>query len=341
MTAADVLPGDVIVDNTILKSAICSTQVAMHHVLGLSTSEAGKELTAGSAAHEALAWWLCRQPVDKCLERFDEVYKEWSGENVPADDRLAWRPLRRILANWFAKHPLEKWQFVVKPEEVEVPMVAELGVIVDDTRVRERVQPKGQQAGETGSLVMVALLDAVGKMRTGGRWSIDHKTTGNTGDWFKDDQETSSQFTGQMWLARKLGIRLSGVYINAVHFKAIPGSDRRCSTHGTTYKECGLGHLEHTLFPVTRTEAEIDAWEVTARKLAAKFIRIRERVKTAEDVRELPMEGRFARMCSRCSFKDWCRQGRPAGAVRSFVKQQWNPLDHAQRHVDSLAGVRE
>lgn len=331
----EIRPSDVIVDNTILSSFICSTRGAMHHVLGLKTTQEAATLRSGQAVHEGLAWWLCTGgDVEAALDRYDEVYREWSKANLPADDRLAWAPIRSILAYWFKKNPYDKWKFVVKAEEVEVPLVATLG-FADGTRVRTLPHEK-----DNPRVVMVALLDAIGKMRTGGRWSIDHKTTGKHYEAFEKEQEDSSQFTGQMWLAKQNGMVLSGVYINRIHTKEVPGSNKRCSTHATTYAECGQQHLDHRLFPVTRTPHEIDAWERTARGLASKYLRLRERVKTVEDVRELPMEGRFARECTYCDFRDWCSMGRPAGATKSFIKDRWNPLDHAKKLAEAVKGAR-
>lgn len=339
VTQLAVEASDIIVDNTLLSAAPCSTKLAMRHVLGLTTEGEAKELRAGSAVHEALAWWLCGQGEDKALERLTLSYKAWAAEHVAPDDRLAFRPVKRILKHWFQQHPLEKWNFVVKPEEVEMPLAAELGRIVNGSKV---VKSTGPSFDGLPRVVMVALLDALAKMRTGGRWSVDHKTTGNTGEYFKNRQEDSSQFTGQLWLAKQRGLTLSGIYINAIHLKPIPGSTYKCKTHGgVPYAECGLKHMEHKLFPITRTAHEIDAWELTARGLAKKYVRLLATVSTIEDVRRLPMEGRFAGMCGFCPFREWCRLGRPAGAARTFAHDPWHPLEHAQRHVDAIKEARE
>jgi hypothetical protein len=208
---------------------------------------------------------------------------------------------------------------VVKPSEVEVPMIHPLGEV------------KGRR------VVMVALLDLIGKMRTGGRWSVDHKTTKQINSWFEDDQEVSSQFTGQLWLAREKGIMLSGVYINALEYPRLPGSDRKCSTHGgVPYSECSLKHAGSRLIPITRTPHEIDAWERTALTQVKKYVRLIETVQTVEDVRKVDMDGRFTRSCSRCEFRSWCSVGRPAGAAKTFTQDKWEPLVHAQKHVNTM-----
>jgi len=315
---------DIVVDNTILKSvAVCHTQAALQHVLGLTTSEDAKQLLAGQYAHETLAWWLCKRPIEEALGRL-KPYKEWCEGKVPEDDPLAYRNVRKIMRSWLKQHPLETWQLIVKPEEVEVPLSAVL-------------LPK---EGKRGRVVMVALLDALAKRRTGGRYSVDHKTTRNVNEYFTDEQEDSAQFSGQLWLAAQHDVRLAGIFINAIEFWKVPSSSRRCTQHGTTYEECGLQHLKHKLFCITRTPHEIKTWEVTARGLVQEFLQLREQVKTVEDVRKLPMQGRFTRACRNCSFRDFCRMGRPLGSAKSFLHRPWDPLAHAAQHVAAVEEAR-
>lgn len=320
MKVTDVLPADIIVDNTLLTSvAKCDTQAAMRHVLGLTTEGESANLKAGSDIHEAIALWLSGFTVDEAMAHFKTLYRDWAGEHVAGDDRLSYSNVARILKHWFGKVGA-KWPFVVDPAEVEVPLVAELGEI------------KGRR------VVMVALLDAIGKLKTGGRWSIDHKTTKSVSDYFRQDQEYSSQFTGQLWIAREAGYELSGVYVNAIELKTIPGSDRKCSQHGTTYKECGIGHITHDLLPETRPAAEIDAWYQTAVGLVKRFIRLVDKVQTVADVREhAGMQGRFIHgACGNCEFREWCRMGRPKGSAKTFVENPWRPLERAQARVEDV-----
>jgi hypothetical protein len=292
----------------------------MQHVLGLTSSEEAKELVCGQAMHEALAWWACGKNAVEAGAQFTRTYKPWAEEhNIPETDRLGFYPVKRVLQHWLTNHPLEKFPLVMDPAEVEVPISAELGTI------------RGRR------VVVVALLDALAKARTGGRWSVDHKTGKYMGDDFKGWQDVSSQFTGQLWIMREWGKRLSGVYINGIHLRETPSSNKKCSnpSHGgVKYAECGLLHHEHTLFPTTRTDAELDAWAVTAQRAALKLIRLQERVESVEDVTRLPMEGRFLYgACRGCEWKNWCEQGRPKGAARTFTNRVWNPLEHAQQLV--------
>ena len=101
---------DIIVDNTILESAICSTRVALRHVLGLTTKVEGVELVCGSAIHEGLARWAIGKGPEVALARFDKVYKPWAEEHVPKLDdkgkptRLRWAPVHRIFERWLKTH---------------------------------------------------------------------------------------------------------------------------------------------------------------------------------------------------------------------------------------------
>jgi hypothetical protein len=335
MTPDDVRPTDIIVDNTILASvAACSTQAALRHVLHLTTTADAAPLIAGQYAHEVLAWWLLGVEPAAALRRLDG-YRRWAQGKVAADDKLAPGNVHRILEHWMAMRPLATWPLLVESGQVEVPLVGVLGVL----EAGKPVLPREDHDGEP-RVVMVALLDAIGRRRTGGHYSIDHKTTSNVNDYFKDSQEDSSQFTGQLWLAAENGHTLHGVYVNAVEFWTVPSSSRACKTHGSTYAECGLKHLKHFLFPVTRSTHEIATWPITARQLTRKFLRLRARVASIEDVRTLPMEGRFVRACRNCSFREWCRRGRPASMAQEFVREEWNPLVRAAEMAASVAAVR-
>lgn len=317
-----VRPDDLVVDNSILKDVYaCATRGAMSHVLGLTVESDAIELEAGSAVHEVLAWWASGKSDEESLARL-EPYRKYAKEHCPPDDdRLSYRNVHRITGFWLRHHPLAAWEFVVKPENVEVPMIHPLGEI------------KGRR------VVMVALLDVLAKRRTGGWWSVDHKTTKGINQWFEDDQDTSSQFTGQLWLAREKGLTLGGVYVNALEYPRLNTSTtRKCSTHGgVPYAECALKHVNARMFPVVRTAHEIDTWERTAKVATRKYISLLEKVKTIGDVHDsVEMDGRFKRQCSRCEFKEWCRMGRPPGSLKTFKKKKWNPLVHAQKHAETM-----
>jgi len=296
----------------------------------------------GSALHEGWARWLVKGGnAEIALKRFDRVYQPWADENVPKVDekgrssRLRWAPVHRIFEHWLKTHPLDKWQFVVDPAHVEIPVWAPLGIIggkSDTLAIYAESYPDLRYRPRAGLVIVLGLLDAIGKGKTGGGfWSIDHKTTSNLGSWYREDQEDSAQFTGQLWAAEKRGLILNGAYLNGMELPNLNSSDKICRDHGIAYKKCALQHCKTMLFPVTRTRHELVAWEKTARGLASKFLKIKTGVRDIHDVRELPMEGRFARMCRRCTFRNFCRQGRPAHQEGEFVKSPWNPLDHAQK----------
>lgn len=326
MTPNDVTDDDLIVDNTILSStAQCHTQAALRHGLGYTTESESAAIMSGQFAHEVLAWWMCGKTPEEAITRL-EGYREWTAEHgVGEDDRLAYSNVRRILKRWFQINPREKFPYVVNPADVEVPMVAELGVLADGQRV-----------------VMVALLDALVKSKTGGRWTMDHKTTKYVNDWFKDDLDDAAQFTGQLWIAEENGQPLSGVVINALEFRKIPDSNRKCNQHtDSKYVECGIAHVTLERFTATRTPAELVSWAKTALGLARTYAKLK--AKVAADplvVTQLPMQGRFNRACKNCEFREWCSMGRPKGSLRTFTERRWNPLERAKEHAEALGVIR-
>ena len=50
-------------------------------------------------------------------------YKKWANSHVPANDRLAWSPVRRILEHWMLAHPLSQWPLKVKKDDIECPVI--------------------------------------------------------------------------------------------------------------------------------------------------------------------------------------------------------------------------
>ena len=346
---------DLVVDNSILSKMVCSTEGAMRHVLHLTLPNEAAELRCGSALHEGWARWLVTKDPAAGLARFDELYRPWAAEHVPVLDREGkphsrrWKPVHRIFERWLEKEgPRFLRQFSVDPMHVEIPVWAPLGALHEgkfksfDPENEDEVDLLRDPKHRPPVVVFAALLDAIVKKRSvGGYWSCDHKSAGGLHQWFRDRQEDASQFTGQLWAAKQRGVGpLKGVFINGMEIKSLNSSDKKCYKHGVPYHKCALEpehHAQGLLMPITRSRHEIDAWERTAIGLTKKYIRLRRKVETIDDVRELPMEGRFIGNCSRCTFRDFCRLGRTKIAAAKFVKNEWNPLEHAF----TRGGVRE
>lgn len=332
-------PDDIVVDNTILSDITCSTRGAMRHVLGYTTKAEAVELVSGSAVHEGLARWLVTGGDGKAaLAQFDGAYREWARKHVPLVDekgkpsRLAWQPVHRILEHWLENHSYREWGFTVDPAHVEVPVWAWMGHL-EGGKVRW-TDPLRGPGNVRHRILFIALLDAIGQKKVGkGWWSIDHKSTGNVGQWWRERQEDAAQFTGQLWAAQARGISgLNGVYINGLELPNLHTSKKKCYTHGTTYALCALSHVGTSLFPVTRSRPEMEGWVLTARQLTRRYIRLRENVRDVKDVQEVPMEGRFMGHCGRCTFRQWCRGGRQVHqAEKSFIVKRWDPIEHARR----------
>lgn len=311
-------PDDVVVDNSTMSAVMkCSTLAVVEYGLHLRAKTEGAALTVGQAGHAAMAEWLDTGDAHLALKVYKREYAHVAAPALDAltpDDkdreRLAFPRTRQILRDWFDARPPATWPLVVAAGDTELPVSALLMTLKDGRRV-----------------VFVALLDALGKRRSGGLWSIDHKFRRTVTDWWKEKQEDAAQFTGQKWLGGEWGLDLAGVYVNAIELPPPRTGKSKCRDHGVSYFECDMKHLKHELFPVTRSAGEIAAWQRTLARAVPRWVALKERVKTLDDIATVPMEGRFNESCTFCSLRKWCRVGRPSGGRGDwFVEHQWNPL---------------
>lgn len=315
--------GDIVVDNSTMKEVLkCSTAAVLRYGLHLAPKVDGAAMLQGQAGHAAMAEWFDTGSQARALSVYETEYKavvEPALAALPVGDkrgdleraRLEYGRTRQLIRGWMKERPLETWSLVVTPGETELAVSAPLMQLKDGRRV-----------------VFVALMDALARRRHGGRFSVDHKFRNGITDWWKDKQEDSSQFTGQMWLGRQWEMELGGVYVNAIEVPNAKTSDRKCSEHGTPYKECDLKHARHELIgPLTKSKIEIRAWQATLERVVVRWVKLRDRVKSLDDIASVPMEGRFNESCTFCGFRAWCRVGRPAGGRGDwFVEHTWNPL---------------
>jgi len=122
-----------------------------------------------------------------------------------------------------------------------------------------------------------------------------------------------------------------GVVLNVIEVPEPHRSVNKCRDHGVSYQECSIRHAGSTFIYVTRSEAELEAWVFSAKKLIRKYDRLLARAEEmgVAGVVGVPMEGRFNEGCTFCSMKEWCRLGRNVRkpAVRAtFVSDVWDPL---------------
>jgi hypothetical protein len=272
-------------------------------------------MVQGQAGHEALATWLEQGEAEAQIQyswawnRLVEPALAVLRDDDPERARLAYHRTARIVSTWMDDRPKESWPLVVQPGHTELPVSHVFG------------EWRGLR------VVFVALLDALGKRRTGGLWSIDHKFRKSITDWWKEKNEDASQFTGQLWLGAKWDLPLAGVWVNAIEIPPAKVSKSKCREHGVPYTECDTTHVRHVLFPVTRSRIEIAAWYQTMLTWVQRWMRLRTAITTLDDISRVPMEGRFNGSCTFCGFRLWCRAGRPVGGRGDwFVSQTWDPL---------------
>lgn len=320
-------PDDIIVDNSKMKEVLkCSTAAVLRYGLHLAPKVEGPQLLQGQAGHVAMATWLETGDGHLALKAYREAWPpvEAALAALPVTEknqkevaRLAFKRTRQLLRAWFDARPLASWPLVVAPEQVEHAVSAPLMKLKDGRRV-----------------VFVALLDALAKRRTGGLWSVDHKFRNGVTDWWKEKQQDSSQFTGQVWLGKQWDLPLAGVYVNVIEVPGVKTGKAKCPTHGQPYWACDLEHARHELFPVARSATEIAAWQGTLAKHVPRWVKLKERVTSLEDIHSVPMEGRFNESCTFCGFREWCRVGRPVGGRGDwFVEHEWNPLAERRGNV--------
>jgi hypothetical protein len=304
-----------IIDNSMLKDTVCSTRAALRHALGRRAKSVGLPLVRGSALHAAIAAWLEGDSIDDAVARFTQLYRarweaaEQAGETT-AEEPWHWKSSARIL-----RHLLAGW------EEKPLPYTGEPG-LVEVALVKKELLP---------GVDFVALLDWVVRSSTGTRWLLDWKTKRSLTPWFAEQERTSSQYVGQMFAAAETGLEAAGALAVGLEFGTLNSSEKKCKAHGMAYRECALLHVKApVIVTIQPTAAEIASWTVTAQRLTRKLLRIKERVNSVEQLRELPQEGRFWGACAFCDYKEYCQLGRPENWVdRMTVEEWWNPLAEA------------
>lgn len=310
------------VDNSILSSVQCSTQLALRYIYGYTSLEEKATLKSGSAGHNAIAAWInSKGDKEKALWQYAEDYKEWAEANVPPDDRLSYENTDKILDFWFENNLTQ-----MASEFMFIPQLVEVGF----------AYPLNDE------FMMCGRFDAVVKWK-GQLYLWENKFTGYVNDWFKKRLRMSSQLTDYLWAAKHImkkaaleikgdadvSPNISGVLVNGVEFRKVPSSDRRCSEHGVKYIECGLYHLAHQLLgPFGRSPDEIAEWEKTAINLAKRYRDILTNYPTIESLPKLRTQGKFFNACTFCFSYDFCAAGRPMNSIDSMLAYEpWSPYD--------------
>jgi hypothetical protein len=315
-----------VVDNSILSAvAKCDTFAFVRYACGLNTREESLALGAGSAIHKGFQAWLEGQGNDRAIEVMAEDYEGRVERFLRLTDRHAlgkddkrFEPawVEAIFTQYLNRYD-GRWPFKVVKATAEKPISA-----------------PWPGASHGRPIIYVARLDAiVRKWEAGGKWLLDHKTTRKVSDWWIEKEKISSQFTGQLWLAREQGIvaGAEGVLLNAMEIPEPHRSDKICPLHKISYQECSIRHAGGQFVYVTRHEAEMEAWKFSAQRLIKRYGNLVNWAEEAgiEGVGEVQMQGRFNQGCVFCPQKEWCRLGRntkPAALRTTFVEDTWNPL---------------
>jgi hypothetical protein len=234
--------GRLAVDNSTLSSlATCGTQAMMAYGLSLRAPE-GTNLPAeaGTAIHKAVEAYFKTGKRFEAIAKLKEVYEPIAERHAQPDDRLGYDNIARCLESWLDKYPPGQLPYDVVPGAIEVPFQLPL----------------------TKEVAYVGQIDAIVTPRGSDRlWLLDTKSTGRVDQKFKAQFSIGSQMSGYYWAAQQLfNQEVEGIYINVVHAGKVPGSDRKCGTHGRKYSECGSWHMDHGVHKYYRSEGEIEAW---------------------------------------------------------------------------------
>jgi len=316
-----------VVDNSILAAvAKCDTYAYVRYALGLNTREENLAMGAGSSIHLGMKAWLDGQGVEDAVEVVSKDYEKRVQQHLrliertrlSADDKRFEPEWIEAVFHQYLTRNEGKWPFKVVKMMTEKPISAPMDLAV----------PSGKP------VLYVARLDAiVRKWEAGGKWLMDHKTTKKASDWWIDKEKVSSQFTGQLWLARNGAVDFEpeGVVLNVMEIPDPHKSDKICPTHKISYQECSVRHAGGTYTFVTRHDAEMRGWYLTAAKLIRRYDQLCEKAdeQGIEGIGSVQMQGRFSKECTFCDQKEWCRLGRNTSraAIRStFVENRWDPL---------------
>jgi hypothetical protein len=288
-------------NNTLKTIGQCTTEDVLRYGLRLTAQEERAELLAGSAAHKALAQHLRGRSLRVAMAAFAAEYEAFARREVPSTDRLAYDNAYAIVERWVKKNPVDRLPWRV--EQVEIKF---------NFPIAEGVNYMG-------------IIDALVRARSGGPLEpLEHKTTGSniSGERWPRQFRFEAQLTGSAWAAEQAtGEPVRAVWVNAIEFRTLPSSDRRCSTHAVRYAECGVLHANwRILGPLSRPRSQIESWRRDVVKLAKRHARNLERYSTLEAVQQsAPMEGRFTGKCTYCTFFKFCAAGRQPRHAKSML----------------------
>lgn len=301
----------VVCDNSLLAdAAACDLRTVLRHVHGFVSRDEQAQLKAGSAVHECFAAYFETGSAHAARATFAAAYCGWALANVAANDRLSWNNTSRVVDEWLARHPIRDIPFeILRLDGVPAVEIGFAMALTDDVTICGRI-------------------DAIGVSKVDGKIQvIENKSTKSINDFWKSKFRLASQVTGYTAGAiEHLGREVTCTLINAIEFKWLPASDRKCATHKVVYAECGQLHANFEMIPIERTAEQIEAWKFTAIGLARKFAWLREAYRDRASLHDVPQQGLFTDACMFCFAKEWCAADRPIALLDSmFVTEPWEP----------------
>lgn len=329
--------GTLWVSNSDLEAvAACSTKALMRHGFGWATRENHYAAECGEAMHEGQAVYYKTGDAGKALETFKTLWEPMAQEIDPEGplSRLSLDNVADIYEEWLASHPIKDGVlynrtglglFQLHPELVEVSMQMPL----DDRCVfcGEGQHPtKGHDHTYVPSIIVYGRLDAIVTHLETGNWLVnDHKSTGKI-DWkfirkFRLGSQMSTYVhVGQQYTDKEV----VGAIITAVELSKLPGSQRKCSTHGLPYIECRSQHAKFETFTVDRSPELLERWRKGAIFQAQKMRDLLTKYPTLHGISRVQMQGMFGNdACVWCDFADWCAADRPVDTVPALF--DWSP----------------
>jgi hypothetical protein len=251
-------------------------------------------MDAGSAGHAALAAWLRGENWMDAIE----YYREYTAEHNMVDDRRGYDNMVNVLDTVIHRHPLPQLPFVVDdPAYIEVPFACPLGSV--------------EVGGEKVDVNLIGVMDGAPKdRRSGKRWVLEHKFTGQLNEAFiwrfvNFDPQT----TAYIWAVQKtLDESVQDCWVNAVSMTMMPTSERKCAAHGVQYLECGPMHVKQTFISVRRTPEQLQEFQVNALRVAKEAVQAAQFAERAGALAatKSPRIGPFTSACEYCDFKRWC-----------------------------------
>jgi PD-(D/E)XK nuclease superfamily len=303
--------GTLHVNNSSLRYVAECDLKAVLHSLRLTSGEENIKMVVGSAIHTGFEPFFRAEGVDRALEAFDFVYKDFADQTVDPNGDLAaytYDNVRYILETWFSRYVLDDDRVLriasngnpvlkVIPSMVEIPFSVPLS---DD------------------GIILRGKIDAGTEEMSGHFRVTDHKSTGrmyNTIQGFT----WSTQMSLYTWATREHlaavdpDIHVNGAYGNVIEISKLPEDmDRKCSVHKVKYAECKPNHVRAEIVPVEPSEQRITKARKTGIRLARRYRELMLLYPTVDALAakgdRIDVQGEYGDACRYCFARKFCHE---------------------------------